>query len=55
MRSLNENGIGVPLLASFNNGIITKWVRGTPMNEKDMEGLITDPRFAECVFISLSL
>ena len=55
MRSLNENGIGVPLLASFNNGIITKCVRGTPMNEKDMEGLITDPRFAECVFISLSL
>ena len=46
LRHLNAHGVGLPLIASFHNGIVTKLMPGVPLEMKPEENCMDDPVFA---------
>ena len=50
IKLLNQNGLGVPLIASFNNGIVSKLVSGISLEDQSLAGTMADPYFARSLF-----
>ncbi len=48
VRHLNARGVGVPLLASFTNGIVTRLLPGQPLDLGAEE--MSDIAFARCAY-----
>ena len=46
VKLLNKNGFGVPLIASFNNGIVSKLVAGKPLDDEALGNKMADKSFA---------
>ena len=56
MKLLNKNGFGVPLIASFNNGIVSKLVAGKPLDDENVIDKMADKgftRFTNVIIIDL--
>ncbi len=47
LRYMNQHGVGVPLLGSFKNGIILKYVHGRPITHEEMKKLPCSRLMAE--------
>ena len=45
VRLLNENGLGVPLVASFNNGIVSKLFSGKTLDDVNLVDKIAEETF----------
>ena len=46
VKLLNKNGFGVPLIASFNNGIVSKLVAGKSLDDEFLVNKMADKSFA---------
>ena len=46
IRLLNKQGVGVPLVAWFSNGIVSKLVPGRDLNNEELIDILTDEAFA---------
>ena len=46
LKLLNRNGFGVPLIASFNNGIVSKLVAGKSLDDEILVNKMADKSFA---------
>ena len=46
VKLLNKNGFGVPLIASFKNGIVSKLVAGKPLDDENVIDKMADKGFA---------
>ena len=46
VKLLNKNGFGVPLIASFNNGIVSKLVAGKSLDDEILVNKMADKSFA---------
>ena len=46
VKLLNKNGFGVPLAASFNNGIVSKLVAGKSLDDEILVNKMADKSFA---------
>ena len=46
VRHLNAHGVGVPLLASFQNGLVYKLMSGESVEMKTEGNIMNDPTFA---------
>ena len=46
IRLLNKHGVGVPLVAWFSNGIVSKLVPGRDLNNEELIDILTDEAFA---------
>ena len=46
VKLLNKNGFGVPLIASFNNGIVSKLVTGKSLDDEILVNKMADKSFA---------
>ena len=46
MKLLNKNSFGVQLIASFNNGIVSKLVAGKPLDDENVIDKMADKGFA---------
>ena len=58
MKLLNKNGFGVPLIVSFNNGIVSKLVAGKSLDDENLIDKMADKsfaRFTKVVIIPSSL
>ena len=49
VKLLNKNGFGVPLIASFKNGIVSKLVAGKPLDDENVIDKMADKGFARCI------
>ena len=52
MRLHNQNGVGIPLVASFNNGIVTKFINGISMDNQEFRRQVREEDFVRWVFMS---
>ena len=50
MRLHNQNGVGIPLVASFNNRIVTKFINGISMDNQEFRRQVCEEDFARWVF-----
>ena len=46
LRICNEHGVGIPLLASFNNGMVTALSTGKTLDDPSMIRFMVDPDFS---------
>ena len=46
IKLLNRHGVGVPLVAWFSNGIVSKLVSGRDLNNEELIDILTDEAFA---------
>ena len=46
VKLLNKTGFGVPLVASFNNGIVSKLVAGKSLDDEILVNKMADKSFA---------
>ena len=47
VKLLNKNSFGVQLIASFNNGIVSKLVAGKPLDDENVIDKMADKRFCK--------